>query len=644
MSFTLDLSTAVLFSFLALSRITTAKGYFCDLGQFYQNQTCRDCPRGTYQDKREDTGRPCKPCPGGFYSPYKGAQGVDVCVPCPAGTFHNKAGAISRKECKPCPPGTHAPKGSPSCISCPPGTYISQCYVPPDPKVGYTYETVFGGVCFECLQLRLGSDCRPVKPVELECVQCGYREYSQRNSERCTDCPDGFVLNSEASGCVKKSVQCPPGSELNFSKLGCQTCSFYGVSDGTKCRECPLGSQGSKKRRTSCEPCPHNSFRNQTGILKCKKCKAGQNSNVMGAHFCIDDNIPCPPNFFRTKLGACLTCNRFQRFDEKKAKCMACPKHSLSQGGKSTKCVPCGEGMVTRPEQSTLRCLCEEGWGFVEGSGSTKCEKCPPGSANENPLGYCQKCGVGQYAPRAGMKECDICPTFLTQLPPGQTKCPKGCPKGLVFRRNRGCVVPKTNCPPLYRRKEYGCLEAVKDCPSDSLLNVKSVYFSPSCELEPQAECPRGTHPVFRFANDQTYHRECGRCGPYAVYNTSTEECEHCGFNMVSDGEIDGLCSRCPVGQRIDTILSRCACTEGRRFVNGKCGFCPPGTFGYWQTDGCMPCPAGTFSSKKGSLECSNCPPGFFTSSSGQIGCSRCSEGMSSSGLGDSGCVRPLKK
>lgn len=96
-----------------------------------------------------------------------------------------------------------------------------------------------------------------------------------------------------------------------------------------------------------------------------------------------DDDLPCPPNFFRSRTGACITCSVHEPYDTKMRNCSACPENHISQGGLSLKCEPCGPRMIASAEtRSYKRCVCREGWGFKRGSGGTKCEKCTLGIAN----------------------------------------------------------------------------------------------------------------------------------------------------------------------------------------------------------------------------------------------------------------------
>lgn len=54
---------------------------------------------------------------------------------------------------------------------------------------------------------------------------------------------------------------------------------------------------------------------------------------------------------------------------------------------------------------------------------------------------------------------------------------------------------------------------------------------------------------------------------------------------------------------------------------------CPPGTYsasGFNEENGCLECPAGTFTGDSGSVYCKPCPPGHVAVHSGQTSCLIC--------------------
>lgn len=267
-------------------------------------------------------------------------------------------------------------------------------------------------------------------------------------------------------------------------------------------------------------------------------------------------------------------------------------------------------------------CVCEKGWRFLVGAGGTKCERCPPGTANSTPISICKRCGVSTFSAMSGMESCKTCPFGFNQLLQGQSKCVRDppCPKGLVRKLNRGCVDPVTNCPPNHRR-------------------VPLIDSLPRCEPLSSVTCPGNTVPI----RDESFGNEIswGLCFQNRRYEPRTRRCVVCRNNEVSPGGTSQSCTPCPIGT-VAAFDGRCVCLHGHMLVRGKCVPCARGTFGFRLTDGCMPCPAGTFTGAAGSVECQNCCAGFFTDAPGQETCKRCPSGFVSSGIGDSGCVRPL--
>lgn len=618
-------SATILFSIvlLAYARIAACMPPNCSPGQFLQNNKCELCPPGTFQNENGATS--CKSCPPGTYNPFRGAQGGDICIECPDGTFRSQPGAVSKNDCKKCPRGQNAPAGSPNCISCAPGQEISNCDVDGDSSL------TSSGKCFACDFGTSGTSCSLVGPVKLSCKDCNPSFFSSKPSSlECERCPFDLVSDAGTAECKRRPV-CPPGSALqSFSGTACQRCSSFTFSDRSfeGCKSCPLGFIGEKRSgSTRCVPCPAGTSRNDPFTDRCRRCRPGQNSSVKGAQYCVNDKYPCPPNFFESRTGACLTCTVFERYNKTRNRCEACPRDSLSSGGLSTTCKPCGKGMTTSPEDDFPRCVCKKGWGFVLGSGGTKCEKCPPGTSNDAPSFICQKCNENTFAPRAGLANCLQCPNGFHQPLQGQKRCVREkpqppCPKGLIRNIDRGCVEPTTNCPPESERE------------------ARQEFLPPACNRRSTEKCPKGT--VLLFVPSQNGDElQCDTCSEGMRYNPRNLECIGCENDEISAGGDTRTCTACPSGER--GFGNECRCSDGRRIVQGRCEQCPPGTFGFNGIDGCAPCPVGTFARMSTFEGCRNCRAGFFTDEPGQRACKRCPNGLVSSGIGDSGCVRPRK-
>lgn len=591
----------------------------CQLGKFLKNTGCEKCPPGTFQDETGATS--CKPCPAGHYSSVHGIQGIDLCLPCPIGTFNPLKGSTSRSACKACLPGTNAREGSSKCISCPPGTFISNCGKQPNLDIFND----FRGTCYDCFLGNLGVTCDPVLPVSPICQRCGGRNFfpiSTRNSLSCEKCPDGTFFDESISECKTEPTSCPPGRDLLDGR--CQKCTFFQFNDGTfdGCRTCPDGSQGNAMTgSTRCDPCPPGTFKRMTQDDHCLPCRKGENSFVTGARYCFNDNLEkCPPGFFKSENGACLKCTVFERYEPRKKTCVSCPKNALSEGGLSRICKKCGIGMITSSQYK--RCVCEPGWGFVLGSNGSKCEKCAPGSANNDAAGICVKCGKNLIAPFAGSSQCIPCPDGTEQPREGQRKCVTKlpCEKGLIVRELfEGCVEPETNCPPKHRR-------------------IVVSGFLPACEPISSSDCPLGTAPILSGPL-QTF-LTCMSCFRGNKYDPEQMRCVPCGKNEVSKGSVERTCTKCQKGTI--SIDNECRCADGRQFLRGQCVKCPRGTFGFRKVDGCVPCPAGSFSEGGDIEDCQLCPAGTFTNQPGQNRCTPCLTGMTSFGFGETGCVPKL--
>lgn len=588
----------------------------CGLGKFLKDGKCEQCPPGTYQSDNSKSAETCSQCPPGTYNPYPGAQGFDRCSECPAGTFNDKPGATSPNACGKCPSGTHSQPGSPACRQCPPGTFIDLC------PLGYFASGTYypaNGFCVFCG----GSDhyfCGASGLIDkVECTTCYPRTFSGANALRCESCPPGTYSPGGSSECLSN---CPAGSAPTFRS--CDMCRSFTVNDGTmgSCQRCPPGFIGDKETGgTRCVPCPKGTFRSSEFDRRCSNCAPGENSSVTGASFCIPDNTPCPPNFFKSGTGACRQCSRTERFDIRTKKCVSCPRNQISEGGLATKCIRCPRQALVSTADGDVHCVCKPGWGFEEGTGGTVCRKCRPGTASSG-TGFCSKCSPNEFAQRAGMESCMRCPEGKVQPTPGQRFCvaPGPCPVGLV-RSDDGkeCIQPDTGCPP-YSERINSFTQTDPDCYPTS--------------------CPMGTTRLISYEKDGY----CGTCMKGQRYNEAEEYCESCKSGETSDGGTSTVCEECPGNERFMPQrfvgAGECRCGGFRQIVKGECQTCPRGMFGFEERDGCEPCPAGTFSNNLEVKRCENCPAGSFTDVVGATECQTCPSGTVSFGVGETGCVR----
>lgn len=575
----------------------------CGLGRFSIDGKCRFCPRGTYQNLT--TASACVPCPRGTYNSYLGAHGIDVCQQCPPGTFVNKIGATSLRECMKCPSGTASPPGSYACISCPKHQQMALCPLDYDSLPGtcaffYNFNLIKGFT-----EPRL--ICRP-------CFR-GYR--LAEDGYTCEECFSPLVVDKVSQTCVK----CPPGSGHDYSTRTCLPCTGFKFHDGSSgmCRKCPKGMVGNaEKRATSCVPCPRGTFSRRG---RCEPCKKGENTFVRGASDCRPDNLPCASNFFRAFNGVCKRCSRMERLDSKTRRCVPCAKNQASLGGLAKICSNCREGAVGTSEG----CQCSKGWELKKG----KCRKCRPGTVKDSvhDENQCQVCSRGDFAPRAGMKECLPCPDGSVQPDEGQPRCIRlKCGKGLYPSNRLRDVLP-----------QFGCNKFETNCPPNS----KRIFaFDTGLLIHCNPlSCPAGSIKTKSNIDDFRL-TQCFKCpNEKPVLDATRKRCIGCRRKEFNAGGKDSLkCKRCGQGFYADT--NRCFCGTGRRIVEGKCVACPEGTYGTLDGE-CLPCAPGTFNDRRGSSVCQNCKAGEV-SVAGSRKCKPCSRGTTTYGEGEANCVGPV--
>eukprot|EP00177_Eucheuma_denticulatum_P005795 GFKZ01010576.1.p1 GENE.GFKZ01010576.1~~GFKZ01010576.1.p1 ORF type:complete len:612 (-),score=-27.55 GFKZ01010576.1:303-2138(-) len=605
---TLQGKTPVLIALIASLLLAVQAMRQCPVGSFNRRGRCQPCAPGTFQN---ETGAMfCIPCPPGYFNRFPGAQGIDLCEPCPQGTFSLMEGANSPSSCIPCPRGLNSPSGSSRCISCPPGQIISKC----DSGFRDILPTGIFGVCADCFR---GCFFRP---EELKCRPCEAASFAEKeNSFLCSPCPIGFSARPGSARCVK----CPEGTEPAREGRPCQQCRRGTFKDSTSssCETCPAGFIPERERGSSrCIPCPEGTARSEEEE-RCTTCDLGENTNVSGAPVCIPDNTPCAGNFFRNSRGVCDRCSTFQRLDLERMECVPCGENEISEGGLSTTCSECPRGSFASNSFTTFDegCSCIAGW-FKSALPPFECIPCPPGTFNNGNQFFgsngCGKCQPGSFAPRSGMTRCLKCPPGTAQSLSGQRRC-LPCKNGLIPELPSAtiCVDPRTNCRP------------------GTIRTVSSGGFV-FCETTLTSDCPAGTFRVPEPMFNRTF---CGSCSTNERFDPERNRCRRCSRGFFSRGGLDPRCRRCRARQ-FASLDSTCSC-DGE-VVNGECQRCERGTFIRNRELRCLPCPPGTFLSRRPiTFEgCTLCRPGTF-SEVGAGRCMRCPPGSTTFGIGESNCV-----
>ncbi|CAL1281077.1 unnamed protein product [Larinioides sclopetarius] len=188
----------------------------CSLGQIRKDNSCVDCPAGTYKNDFMDV---CIDCP---QASYQDKINAFSCLPCPLGytTYEKRSRSLS--DCKaPCQPGTFSRTTFEPCQPCPLNTY---------------QEDALRKDCFKCptglFTWKAGSNsskdctssCKPgsYSDTGLEpCSLCDFGFYqSQHKQNACEICPNGTTTK------VKGSITLDQCEKLDICK-DLRPCSNY---------------------------------------------------------------------------------------------------------------------------------------------------------------------------------------------------------------------------------------------------------------------------------------------------------------------------------------------------------------------------------------------------------------------------------
>jgi len=643
------------------------QGYYCDGISLIPIP----CPPGTFNDDtKANSAANCKPCPQGFYCPYRGGT-----------TEMYKFNTNNEFKCAPgylCLKGatTPTPKDGNTGRPCDIGKYcLKGALVEEDCPIN-TYNPYLGqGECHKC---PLGKNCPRTGMAGYElCILGHYCEegkgpkpcprgtYGPRQDlEKDTDCypckPGMYCLGGkdDADGFCDPGYVCPVGAQYSinqnlkfhfnkFEKEGLCPPGHYCDGGSKAPTPCPIGEYQDEYGKIACKPCPQGRYCDRIGIVdpspyKCAeghlcisgaKVRAPIDPGTEGGrpcdrgHYCPEGTIveiPCDPGSYEPRFGA-------------KSSCQTCPAGYYCLGG------------VSMPEPCTAEHFCVEG--------TINPVRCLPGTYS-NVLGLqkasqCRFCPSGKWCDDGKiLGDCDAgfyCAAGAAKSDgsgqngdPNPMKCPIGryCPAG--------CLSPKV-CHEGKFRLEPGAKS------EDECTDCDAGFYCIAGNPEPY-ECPKGHY----CPSKSDLPTPCP-AGYYLNQKKarSIDECKACpavGYDCTEEAVADLNNVKCPIGYYCDDStrspkvcpektygneyglksLSECKeCREGFYCLEGTvtpilCDegmMCPPGSSeqeecpegyycSYWNVDGYSiarerVCPAGFYCPKKTVIPIS-CDNGFY--------------------------------
>ncbi|KAJ3441589.1 hypothetical protein M0812_13602 [Anaeramoeba flamelloides] len=224
---------------------------------------CEECPAGAYQPNEQATF--CYTCTRGTYNPDQGSASVSSCMNCSVGTYGLKEAATSYQDtCRDCPLGTYNDEeGRSICKDCPISFYnedtgsvdIGECRE--CPKGTFSADTALKSLsdCLKCPENKMSSSINSTSceycPIGYEtnsnqddCIQCQKGYYKNKTDISCTPCEENYFNNNEGmTFCLKCAIDdiCLGGNECNIGRdpdSFCSQCIIgYYLKNG-ECKKC----------------------------------------------------------------------------------------------------------------------------------------------------------------------------------------------------------------------------------------------------------------------------------------------------------------------------------------------------------------------------------------------------------------------
>lgn len=339
---------------------------------------------------------------------------------------------------------------STSCESVYPDGYCAMCYLTPKSCVVCTrncsvgeYKNVSKCECEKC-SVKYG-DLNCTRCNSQRCTQCKEGYYLDNNG-RCSICPLGYYCYQDGEYSVKKP--CAKGYVApNQGMSSCVSClkstasnsgSVSVVEAGVNCTLCGNGYYASKEAQGSvCEICPKGYY-----------CPNGK-------------YIPCQRGYFNNQQG--------------KSACSACAKSDSNVTGSiaiaegSINCSSCTDGNYSSVQAQASNCnLCP--WGYYCPNGrliqcpigtystgaSASCTPCPSGTTSNVGAGSCASCSNGCSSCSGSISNCTKCKAGFYKIGSSCAQCASGY---FSYANSVSCTQCSTKYPHCKACNESRCVE-----------------------------------------------------------------------------------------------------------------------------------------------------------------------------------------
>ena len=487
----------------------------CALGQYEDNNVCKYCTNGKYQDLTGQT--TCKSCAAGKEG--RGSTGAQSetagCQNCQAGNYQASTG---KTTCEVCEKGKYQDEdGKTTCDPCANGKHQA--------STGKT-------TCDSCAVGKEGKGSTGAQSESDGCTNCQAGTYqAQTGQTMCDPCAIGKYQDEDG-----KTTCDPCANGKHQASTGQSSCTSCDAGKKGK------GSTGAVSETAGCEACAKGKSQASTGQTSCAGCVTGEYQDDTGQQTCktLGDGESCNPYTTTTECEAKQNCaSGWFRSASATPASNAC---ASAQAGYKTSSLSAASAQVACQngyyQDQTAQTTCKQTTaGHYAGAGViTSQTQCQTGEIAAASATLCTACLVNQIVDSVGSLCITCSDTVVTSNVDGTTPTTNAGLGSYPNADRKSCTSVQNG----YFKNTAGTDQTIKTCKCDDGQSETGT----ECAVHDQRDClscnsGHGRY-VIAVAGVNQNRFECVDCTIFSTTATNT-----------AGGATDSYCALtdCPIGK-----------------------------------------------------------------------------------------------